>query len=84
MKCVVCRIKESPPGSILCGGKCSRIRLELFRLIDKYKPTNGCDNCLGDLHVGCTDKCKREFIESTELTADLYNLVRIVLDDNKE
>lgn len=27
----------------------------------KYFPTHGCDNCLGDLHEGCSEKCKSEF-----------------------
>lgn len=76
MKCQVCKIREAEKNSIVCGDACSKTRLEIIRLVNKYAPTNGCDNCWGDLHQGCTEKCKAEVKESGEFVAELYNLVR--------
>jgi len=76
MKCQVCKINEAEPNSIVCGDRCNNARLEIIRLSNKYTPTNGCDNCWGDLGQGCTDKCKEEFHKSSEFVGELYRLVR--------
>ena len=34
---------------------------KIREITDKYFPTNGCENCWGDLHQGCTEKCQEEF-----------------------
>jgi hypothetical protein len=61
MKCVVCKRNEAKKNSIVCSENCQNIRLMINKLLDKYTPTNGCDNCWGDLHGECTNKCKQEF-----------------------
>ena len=53
---------------------------EIIRLTNKYTPTNGCDNCWGDLHQGCTEKCKVEGKLAHEFVVELYSLVRGVLN----
>lgn len=80
MKCQVCKINETEPNSIVCGEICNKARLEIIRLSNKYTPTNGCDNCRGDLHQGCTEKCKDEFKKAHEFVGELYSLVRGVLN----
>jgi hypothetical protein len=77
MKCQVCKINESKPNCIVCSDRCNKIRLEINRLVDKYKHTNGCENCLGDLDQGCTEICKNEFKEAHEFVNELYSLIRI-------
>ena len=79
MKCQVCKINEAEPNSIVCGDKCNNARLEIIRLTNKYTPTNGCENCRGDLRQGCTEKCKDEIKKSREFGIELYSLVRGVL-----
>jgi len=80
MKCQVCKTNEAKPNSIVCGDRCNNARLEIIRLSSKYTPTNGCENCWGDLGQGCTKKCKEEFKKSDEFVAELYSLVRGVLN----
>ena len=80
MKCQVCKINEAEPNSIVCGDRCNNARLEIIRLTNKCTPTNGCANCWGDLHQGCTEKCKDEFKKSGEFVGELYSLVRGVLN----
>lgn len=77
MKCQVCKINEAEPNSIVCGDRCNKTRLEIIRLSDKYTPTNGCDNCWGDLYQGCTEKCKEEVRIAHKFVNELYSLVRI-------
>ena len=79
MKCQVCKIKEAENNSIVCSEKCNQIRLKIIELSNKYTPTNGCDNCLGDLYQGCTDKCKNEFKLSSKFIKDLYSIVRLAM-----
>jgi len=77
MKCVICK-KEAMENSVICSDKCAKIRLKLFELDNKYFPTHGCDNCWGDLHQGCTEKCRREFDESRKFGKDLWSLVHLI------
>ena len=63
--------------SVICSELCSRTRLRIHELIDKYFPTNGCDNCWGDLHQGCSEQCRREFVEGSKFARDLWELVRL-------
>jgi len=77
MKCQICG-RPARKNSIVCSDNCNDIRLLIMNLSNKYTPTNGCDNCWGDLHQGCTDKCKQEFKNSTEFIKELYNFIRLV------
>lgn len=77
MRCEICN-KEAKKNLVICSSeKCSKVRLEIFRLIDKYFPTHGCDNCWGDLHQGCTEQCNKEFRESGKFAGDLWSLVHL-------
>jgi hypothetical protein len=78
MKCYVCKIKEAKSGSTVCSERCHEISLLIRRLADICTPTPGCENCLGDLHQGCTDKCRSEFKLSYYFVSELYKLVRTV------
>lgn len=75
MKCQVCKTKEAKRNSIVCGDTCRNTMLEIIGLSNKYTPTNGCDNCLGDLHQGCTIRCRMESKWADEFVSDLYALV---------
>jgi hypothetical protein len=75
--CDVCG-KPSLKNSIVCSDNCQNVRLKLFELEHKYTPTNGCDNCWGDLHQGCSDKCNREFSEALKFGKDLWSLIRVI------
>jgi len=75
MKCEVCG-NEARKNSVVCSDHCQEIRLKVFRLVDKYFPTNGCDNCWSDLHTGCSEKCKREFSDAMKFGQDVWELVR--------
>jgi hypothetical protein len=44
-------------------------------IVDKYAPRNGCENCLGDLHEGCSDECNAEFRKARELREELSKLI---------
>ena len=65
----------------IVGTKIKNARLEIIRLSDKYTPTNGCANCHGDLYQGCDTTCKEEFYKAGEFVRELYNLVRIKLQN---
>ena len=77
MKCEVCKTKESEKNTVVCSEKCNEIRLEIIRLANKYTPTNGCENCWGDLGQGCTYECKDEFKKATEFVEELQRIVRV-------
>jgi len=77
MKCTVCKINEAEKGSIVCSENCQNIRLMVLKLTSKYTPTHGCENCLGDLHIGCTDKCRQEFQDLGEFVKELYLLIEL-------
>ena len=80
MKCVVCE-KEALKNKIICSEQCSEIRLKVFNLMDKYFPTNGCDNCWGDLGGRCSDECHKEFSNARKFGQDLWNLVILTLNN---
>lgn len=80
--CEICG-KKSIKNKVICSDKCGEIRQKLIDLGRKYFPTNGCDNCWGDLHQGCTEQCQKEFRESLEFGKDLWSLIRIIYP-NKE
>ena len=79
--CDVCNNK-STENSVVCSDACQEIRLKMFKIGDKYAPTHGCDNCWGDLHQGCSSKCKEEFRLGRELSTDLWELVHLVTKKN--
>ncbi len=83
MKCQVCKVKEAEPHKIVCSDNCNNIRLMIRKLSDIYTPTNGCDNCWGDLGQGCTTKCKDEFKKAHIFVKEMYSLVRMAFDDSK-
>ena len=77
MKCEICN-NDARENSIVCSDKCQEVRLLRHKILDKYTPTNGCSNCWGDLHEGCTDKCRKEFKKMGELSQDLWKLIRLI------
>lgn len=77
MICQVCQIRKAEPNSVVCSERCNSKRLEIIRLSNKYTPTNGCENCWGDLGGSCTEKCKEEFEKSREFITELYSLIRL-------
>ena len=76
-QCDVCD-KERADNSVVCSDNCSTIRKMIFDLEKEYFPTNGCDNCLGDLHNGCSEQCKKEFRESMKFGTKLWELVHYI------
>ena len=76
MKCQICKTKESLPNSIVCSNRCAEIRKYYIRLSEVVTPTNGCDNCHGDLHQGCTVACKQEYELSNKFMTELITLIR--------
>lgn len=83
MKCEVCKKNDALKNVVICSDRCEKIRQALFDLGKKYFPTNGCDNCWGDLHHGCSEQCKKEFSESLRFGQDLWKLTRLILDSEK-
>lgn len=80
MKCEICKKEVSiERNSVVCSDKCSAIHKKILEFIDKYFPVYGCDNCWGDLHIGCSEQCKKEFRELSEFGQDLWSLVRLIL-----
>ena len=63
--------------SIVCSTKCREIRLKILSLCSNYFPATGCDNCLGDLHQGCSDSCREESRAEHAFSKDLWALIRI-------
>lgn len=78
LKCEICQ-KPAAKNLVICSdNRCAEIRKKIFELKDKYTPTNGCVNCWGDLHSGCSEQCKREFSKSLEFGKDLWSIIRII------
>jgi hypothetical protein len=75
MNCQICG-KQASENSVVCSDECQNIRLAIFELINEVTPTNGCDNCWGDLHQGCTEQCKGEFERLSEFSEKLWSLVK--------
>ena len=82
MKCEVCS-KEAKEGVVICSDHCAEVRLLIFKLIDKYFPMNGCENCLADLHQGCTEQCKKESRECGKFATDLWSLAHLINKDKE-
>lgn len=79
MKCEICNIEiPKEKNSVVCSDKCQEIRLLIFKIGDKYFPTNGCDNCWGDLHQGCSEQCRKEFRESLKFGQDLWSIIHLI------
>jgi len=79
MKCEICN-SEIPKdkNSVVCSEICSSIRTKMIKIKRKYFPTNGCQNCWGDLHQGCSEQCKKEFREASIFNKDLWSLIRLI------
>ena len=80
MKCQVCKINESEKNSVICSTRCEKIRLDIISLVGEYTPTNGCENCWGDLGQGCTEKCKNEFKKASDFAGKLNQLIMVSLN----
>ena len=78
IKCRICG-KPALKNSVICSDRCAKIRLKRLEIMDKYAHPNGCDNCWGDLHQGCSEQCKKEFRESAEFGQDLWSLMHLIL-----
>ena len=79
MKCEICGIEvPREKNSVVCSDKCLAIRKRLFEIGDKYFPTNGCDNCWGDLHQGCSEQCQKEYRDSIKFGQDLWSIIRLI------
>ncbi len=76
IKCEICN-KPALENVVICSERCGKIRLKRLEIMDKYAHPNGCDNCWGDLHQGCTDQCRREFDKYGELGKDLMDLINL-------
>ena len=74
MKCEICN-NEAMSNSIVCSEHCEDIRQKMRNLTNKFFPTNGCENCWGDLHQDCTEKCKEEFRIARIFNLDLRELI---------
>lgn len=70
--------------SIVCSERCQQVRLRKLELNEKYYPTNGCDNCWGDLGGSCTLECREEFRKAHEFSKDLWSLIRVIHPAPKE
>ena len=84
MKCQICKTREAISNSLVCSERCATIRLKIMELSNRYTPCNGCDNCWGDLHQGCTDKCREEFTKSSEFGRELFFLVQLALNAHND
>ena len=76
-QCDVCD-KERAKNLCICSDNCAKIRRMIFDLTEDYFPTNGCDNCWGDLNQGCSEQCKKEFSESLKFGTKLWKLVHFI------
>lgn len=75
MKCNICD-KSANKNSIVCSDECNDIRLLIISMSFEYVPTNGCDNCWGDLRQGCTLKCREESKRAAKFTRQLRSLIK--------
>jgi len=80
MKCEICK-KEAVKNKVICSNpRCAGVRIKIFELISKYFPTNGCDNCWGDLGGKCSDQCNKEFREMGKFAKDLWDFVHFIYE----
>ena len=82
-RCEICG-RKAQENSVVCSDKCQEVRLKRHYIIDEYAPTHGCDNCLSDAHVGCTDECRAEFKRGHQLSNDLWELIGLVVQTLKD
>jgi len=82
-KCDVCN-NERAKNLVICSDKCEKVRNMIFDLTKEYFPTNGCDNCWGDLHNGCSEQCKKEFRESLKFGTKLWELVHFITGHQRQ
>lgn len=79
MKCEICKTEETLKNKVICSEGCGEIRQMIFDLEEKYFPCNGCDNCWGDLHNGCSAQCRKEMEDNLEFGTDLWKLVQFII-----
>jgi hypothetical protein len=80
MKCIICGKEVKINNSIVCCDKCGTIYNKIIEIQNKYFPCHGCENCLGDLHQGCTEECKTEFDNYRIFGTDLWNLIHLIFN----
>ena len=84
MKCIICKkeikIEVDKPTSTVCSGNCTEAYKMINEFEKKYFPTHGCDNCWGDLHQGCTEKCRKEFRQSFEFGQGLWEIIHKIFE----
>lgn len=79
MKCQVCKEEIADTfNSVVCSDNCNEVRLKIIELASKFFPANGCPNCRGDLHQGCTEICKKETLDRHRFAQDLWLFVRFI------
>ena len=85
MKCVICKKVVAPRmNSVVCSDGCLNVWNKINELMETYFPAHGCDNCREDLHRGCSEQCKEEFNRRHKFGGDVWSLVRLVIDLQKE
>lgn len=77
MNCEICQLPAAKNLVICADTRCAEARQKLFELQRKYAPTNGCDNCWSDVRE-CSEQCRKEFLESSKLSRDLWSIIRIM------
>jgi len=78
INCEVCG-KPALKNVVICSKRCEKVRLYVYKLIDKYFPLHGCSNCWEDLGGRCTDECRKEFQAGREFADDIWSLVKMLL-----
>ena len=57
---------------------------ELIRKIsDEFAPSNGCENCWGDLHQGCTEECVETLKKWGKLFREIDSLKEYLITECK-
>lgn len=79
MKCIICG-KEALPNLVICSDHCDKIMSKMYEISNKYFPTNGCENCWGDLHKKCTEQCLKESKEHFNFLSDLWQLIHFIFN----
>jgi len=83
MRCQICN-KKARENKVICSDHCQEVRLMTHKLVDKYFPTKGCENCWGDLGGRCSEQCQKEFREMGKFATDLWALVHLTSHRVKE
>ena len=74
MNCVACG-KETRQDMLVCSEQCEAVRYKVLELADTYCPTKGCENCWGDLHQGCSVRCRHDFEDYAQFVKQLWALL---------